>query len=172
MGLLRTFCCYPTKLILVLAVDKWVAAACLEYSTRTVPTAVGAGVQGSPCWPWPSPAGALGPSSSTDEVPGAVPRCCCMPDSVLPPLCFPHWSQPLWCGSVRTNSPLLREGRGEAGFCASSLDRWCSLMKGAMSMAACTQPSGALPSTGCKALQASRAYLQPNPCVPALCESC
>lgn len=60
MALLRTFCCYPTNLILVLAVDKWVAAACLEYSTHTVPAAVGAvGGRGAgvsllaltqPCW--------------------------------------------------------------------------------------------------------------------------
>lgn len=38
----QNLCYYPTNLILVLAVDKWVAAACLEYSTCTVTTAVGA----------------------------------------------------------------------------------------------------------------------------------
>lgn len=82
------------------------------------------------------------------------------------PLCLP-------CAKVcQKNVPSSGGGeREKRGFVLLCWMGKCSLMKGATSPAAHSQPSGALPSVGCEGLQASRACPRANHDVPAFWET-
>lgn len=94
------------------------------------------------------------------------------PDSSCAPLCFP--SKPAVIAQVCQKSvPYSGGGKGEkTDFMLLCWVDKCSLMKGATSSAAHSQPQRAQPHTECEGLQVSHACPWSNRGVPALWETC